>query len=412
VHKTMGGFARVTNVEALQDFKGVLARFAQECGRALGEVEAEALRTLLHLRQDRVAYWTAQIRVRSELLARAKSQLIRKQVSSVQEHPSVVDERRAVERAKAALEEAELKLKASRRWALVLEREYELFKGACTGLSDAIQRDLPAAIARLERMSRTLTQYQALSSLEVAGVAGPAPSPPPAQEPQAPHAMEDPLEAIRARAARLRALAPSASARASAPPVNRALDRAGAGPAGETTPTRAVSTELAELLGLSGEAPQLASAVVVQAGCLDGRDVALLRCEPMDPEDSGWCVYSADPGAVGGGLLKYRVQDLLERVPAWGPVLALPTGFLAVTSAARPDWVCDAQGEVLWRAEVKPLVSSEPEQGAGAFDVGEATRPTASGAEESPRTAPDSRSTDARAGTPGDAQGSDRGGAP
>ncbi len=400
----MSGFARVTNVEALRDFKGVLGRFVQECGRALGEVEADALRTLLHLRQDQVAHWTAQIRVRSELLARAKSHLIRKQVSSVQEHPSVVDERKAVDRAKAALEDAERKLKASRKWALVLEREYELFKGACTGLSDAIQRDLPTAIARLERMSRTLAQYQALTSLDVAGMSTPQASPGPSQDTSQPGAMDDPLEAIKARAARLRAMVPSASARASAPEVNRALG-AGVGVTDPSLPALSVGTELAELLGLSGEVPAAMAEVVVQAGCLDGRDVAMLRCEPVSAEDSGWCVYPADPGTGGGGLLRYRVQDLLERVPAWGAVLALPMGYLAVTSAAEPDWVCDPTGEVLWRAEAKPMTSSALDRAVSMPDADDAA--TAAGSAGEPRGASggDAESREGRSEQAGELEG-------
>jgi hypothetical protein len=403
----MSGYARVTNVEALRDFKGVLSRFVQECGRALGEVEADALRTLLHLRQDQVAHWTAQIRVRSELLARAKSQLIRKQVSSVQENPSVVDERKAVERAKAALEDAERKLKASRKWAMVLEREYELFKGACTGLSDAIQRDLPAAIARLERMSRTLSQYQALTSLDVAGMATPQASPAPSQDSSQPGAMDDPLEAIKVRAARLRAMVPSASARASAPEVNRALG-AGAGVTDASQQAISVSTELAELLGLSGEVPAATAEVVVQAGCLDGRDVALLRCEPASAEDSGWCVYPADPGSGGGGLLRYRVQDLLERVPTWGAVLALPMGYLAVTSASEPDWVCDPTGEVLWRAEAKPLISSALEQAGSMPDADDSATPAGSEGEPGMASGGDAESRDGAPKEAGEREGRDK----
>ncbi|MFN9133119.1 MAG: hypothetical protein ACK5XO_10625, partial [Phycisphaerales bacterium] len=148
--------ARVTSVEALRDAKTALAKFVHEVSTALGEVDVEAGRTIQWLRMEQVPFWKNQIIRRSELLARARSELLRKQLSSMQENPSCVDERKAVEKAKAALADAEVRLKRTKFWITELDREWTLYRGSITALQDLTQRDAPKGLARIEKLIRTL----------------------------------------------------------------------------------------------------------------------------------------------------------------------------------------------------------------------------------------------------------------
>lgn len=359
----MSGAARITNISALADAKAALARFAHECESALGELDTAALRVMQDLRQDRPAYWAGQVRIRSELLARARSDLLRKQVSSVQDNPSVVDERKALERAKQRLEEAQEKVKACKRWLGLLDREYTLFKGACSGLMDVLQRDMPRGQARLDQLVRAIESYQAVNpndpTLERAalGVAG---------SPDAAQAEGD-------VAAKLRTRSPSDMERLAAPPTGPAAD-----PAADGGRVRA------PLDGRPGDGPILTalamtpspawpeSRAVVVGGCLDGRLVYLQRFEKVSPEDSGWFVgpvgdtlgagggsaagegtadQRAGPArAAGEGLLAHTVADVLRRQPEWAEVLLLPVGYLVIASGAGVEAVYNNANDLVWSA--------------------------------------------------------------
>jgi tRNA A37 threonylcarbamoyladenosine synthetase subunit TsaC/SUA5/YrdC len=101
------------------------------------------------------------IRKKQEEVTMCKSALFRKQItpSANDQKASVVDEKKALQRAMAELEDAERRLKAAKRWSIELERQYALYKGAVQPLSAAVERDLPAAVARINRMIRALDEY-------------------------------------------------------------------------------------------------------------------------------------------------------------------------------------------------------------------------------------------------------------
>jgi hypothetical protein len=101
------------------------------------------------------------IRKKQEEVTMCKSALFRKQItpSANDQKASVVDEKKALQRAMAELEDAEKRLKAAKRWSIEMERQYALYKGAVQPLSAAVERDLPAAVARINRMIRALDEY-------------------------------------------------------------------------------------------------------------------------------------------------------------------------------------------------------------------------------------------------------------
>lgn len=354
VSAPMAGSARITNIAALADAKVALARFAHECESALGEMDTAAMRLLMELRQERPAYWSNQVRYRSELLARARSDLLRKQVSSVQDNPSVVDERKALERAKQRLEEAQEKVKACKRWTALLDREYTLFKGASSGLMDVLQRDMPRGQARLDQLVRAIESYQAVDPTDPSlgraalGVAGTADA----------SAGEGDV------AARLRARSPSDVERLAAPPTGKAVDDGAVRAPGSLLGDGPILTALA----MTPTPAWPESRAVVVGGCLDGRLAYLQRFEKLSAEDSGWFIgpvgdaMSASTAAAGEGLLAHTIDDVLRRRPAWREALLLPVGYLVIASGTGIEAVYNNANDLVWSA-IDQASGSEPTPG-------------------------------------------------
>jgi hypothetical protein len=158
--------ANITSVQVLDDFKVAVIKFVEESALALNESEGEITRTLNWIQRDCQTYWTKIIRKKQEEVTMCKSALFRKQItpSPNDQRASVVDEKKALQKAIAQLEEAERCLKNAKKWAVELERQYAIYKGAVQGLSAATERDLPNAIARLSRMARALDDYLRMPS--------------------------------------------------------------------------------------------------------------------------------------------------------------------------------------------------------------------------------------------------------
>jgi hypothetical protein len=191
--------ANVLSIDVLQRFRVALIRCQEELAAALAEADSEVDRAVAWVERDRILHWRQRVQRLSEEVNDARSALFRKQTvtSSKDSKPSVVDEKKALERAKAMLEDAERRGQRSRSWASALPRDQSLYKGGVAALATIVDRDLPAAIQALERMSIALERYgrdQApdleklldqpgatdAASMRRAGDA----DPPPSQEPQ------------------------------------------------------------------------------------------------------------------------------------------------------------------------------------------------------------------------------------
>ena len=151
--------ARVHSMQALRDMKAAVADFAESVSRTLTSVDADINRITQWLSQDRPAYWKLQLRKREEAVAKIQGDIMRKRIIAAPEPASIVEEQKALEKAKRRMESAQRKLEAVRRWAPVWEREALLYKTACRGITEAIHRDMPAAAVRLETLMRSLEAY-------------------------------------------------------------------------------------------------------------------------------------------------------------------------------------------------------------------------------------------------------------
>src|SRR5436190_530730 len=113
----MAEASRVTSIDALRLARVALLEFKAEAEAALLEAEGAIQRALLWLHHDQLAHWQRELRVRQELLTRAKSDLYRTQVAQADMAARAsVDQKKAVEHAKRRVEEAERKLELVKRW--------------------------------------------------------------------------------------------------------------------------------------------------------------------------------------------------------------------------------------------------------------------------------------------------------
>lgn len=163
--------ARVTSIDALRDFRAALIDFADTARGALGEALSDVQRTSWWIQHDMRDHWQRELKSRQNKLAEAKTDLARAQM----QQKSDVLERKAVQAWVRRVEEAEEKLRAIKRWAVAMEREQMIFRGQCSGMSAAIDGELPKTIAWMERMIDSLQQYIALQAPQMAPPAEPMP---------------------------------------------------------------------------------------------------------------------------------------------------------------------------------------------------------------------------------------------
>ncbi len=380
----MSESAHVTNVDALRDFKRSAERFIAEITGALSEVDSSAQRTLSWLSHDQLPWWQQQVRVRQQKIAQARSDLLRKQLSSMQDDPSCVDERKALERAKESLATAEEKVREVKKWLVHVDREYTLYRGAVSALSDVAQRDMVQACLRLVGMIRRLEEYaqigqqppstagssiaEVMSGMDADGSTNPeqneelSESQPQGQEAGESNNVAEANEDGSSSSempdllARLRRLCPSAQARASAPinpalvrPWSVSLDRA---PGRMLAPTCADGAfDVLAGAGEPGFPPTTAAGqasdeqtLTLGAGVLDGRDWFLTRQSPADARDTGIFIGTVEFIATGDtsqGLVRVPISWFLKLRPWAGPLLSLPIGYLSVIIAGSLAAVLD-----------------------------------------------------------------------
>lgn len=172
----MARYARVESIDALQSFKVALVKFTETAAVALTDADSEVTRTLHWLENEQLAFWQTQVRKRTELVERAREAVRSKKYlpDAFGRQPSAVDEEKALRVAMARLEEAQQKLVATRRYAGVLKKEIENYKGGVHRMLTQVEADLPAAVAHLSGLLASLREYVAAGPASAASQAGSA----------------------------------------------------------------------------------------------------------------------------------------------------------------------------------------------------------------------------------------------
>jgi hypothetical protein len=325
--------AKVTSIAALREFRPALIKFIEEARASLTAAESEALRTLEWLRNDRQSHWKREIRLRTDDIVRCKTELFNKQRSATGDPRSAVEERKALDRAKARLEEAQQKAEHTKRWLRQLEKEHMQYKGIAQSLSSQITALEDRAMFDLDRMATALEDYVALTAPSV--YSGDEQTTQTLASGFSSSFANTPGQtAIPSPVRHFRQATPTPGRRRRA--EERTLD-----PGWPLFQLARVEAQLQAdaLAGLHPPPPPSPEQwITASPEALASPDLYLERCEPTEDADSGWYLAALEPGIdptpERRELDRLRVADLLARRPDLAPALGLDRGSLLVVRGA------------------------------------------------------------------------------
>lgn len=325
--------AKITDIEALRDLKAALAVFAEEVRTTLSGVDAEVGRVGQWLTHERPAHWKHEIRRREDKVQAAKAAIAAKQLARAPEPVSVAQERKDLQRAQSTLDEGQHRAAAVKRWASVWDREAQLYKSSCSGLTETLERDVPMGISRLERMMQALEAYLRVSGEETAdqlaqGLESGAPT--------------DTSEGAVKHAA-LRAFDPPPADRAQIPATPVKDLRWNAGPIGYD------DRESLGRLAIAGTAPPNDAKIVLAWRATEAASYLLSRVQIPPAGDSGWYLGPLDRPEATGGLRATSVGSLVTEWPWIVEALRLAPGSLIIVKAGTVAAVLDGNDRDVWR---------------------------------------------------------------
>lgn len=157
----MGDQVKVSDVQTIEQFRAHYATAVEAFGLALQDAESDVERTLVWLEAEINPYWHKELRRAQDQVVICKSALFRKQEikSTPDARPSVVSERKALDKAKRRVELCEEKIRYVHRWRSELPKQAIVFKGALSPMAAVLDRDGPAILAMLRRMTEHLEEY-------------------------------------------------------------------------------------------------------------------------------------------------------------------------------------------------------------------------------------------------------------
>ena len=167
----MSDTAHIDSIDVLREFRVALLKFSEAADSALGDADSDVRRTLTWLENEQSAYWDGQVRKRQDLVTRAAEKLREKRIfkDATGRIPPAVDEEKALRLAKQRLDAAMEKQVLVRKYARMMQKVIQDFKGAIQPLGTHIAYDIPVAVARLDKLAALL---QAYTELAPAGASG------------------------------------------------------------------------------------------------------------------------------------------------------------------------------------------------------------------------------------------------
>src|SRR4051812_11353008 len=173
--------ARVSSIDALESFRASLIVFLTRAHQCIDQVGDEIRRTRVWVQHDQREFWDREIRRRQRVLAQAEQELLTARLSNLRDNIKFQQE--AVRKARAAVHEAEEKIRNLKIWARDFPHVIDPLARRIEGMREYLDLDLPKALAFLVQAQRTLSDYADLGPARP--VTSPA-TPAPAQEEQTP----------------------------------------------------------------------------------------------------------------------------------------------------------------------------------------------------------------------------------
>lgn len=167
--------AHVTSLDALEGFRSRLIVYVSQARPALEEVAAEVMRTRVWLETGQRTYWQEQLIRRRKQLERAQQALFSSRLGPLRRESAA--DQMAVHRAKAALDEAEERLRTIKKWAREFDTRFQPLLKQTEKLHTVLTQDMVKAVASLTQALNSLAAYAELKpppSIEPAPAAGAA----------------------------------------------------------------------------------------------------------------------------------------------------------------------------------------------------------------------------------------------
>ena len=156
----MSSQADVRSIDALKDFRAVLALYSEEAQGAIGAVKMEARRTVQWLHHDRKMYWSEQIKRRREAVATARAEVARRRLAKTPDHtPAMSEQKELLRKAEAGLREAEMKVALIKKWEPTLQLAVLELHASIRRIGDLSGTDVPRASMLLSRLVDALEAY-------------------------------------------------------------------------------------------------------------------------------------------------------------------------------------------------------------------------------------------------------------
>ena len=149
--------ARVTSLEVIESFRAKLIIYREKAGRVLDEVNDDVMRTRLWLQAERPAHWQNQIRRLTHELEQRQQELFSAQLSGLRD--SSYAQQAAVQKARRAIHDAGEKLKTTKQWHRQYDQRVEPLGRQVEKLRHTLGNDLGQAVAWLNEMTKTLSEY-------------------------------------------------------------------------------------------------------------------------------------------------------------------------------------------------------------------------------------------------------------
>ncbi len=149
--------ARVRSLDALTAWRSSLIVFQTKARRGVSQVTDEVKRMRQWLETVQRPHWEMEIKKRSRKLDQANQELITARFSTLR--ATLMTQEQAVRKAKAALAEAEDKLRKTKRWCQDYDRVVQPLTKKLENLHYYLENDLPKGIHLMEQLVRALEGY-------------------------------------------------------------------------------------------------------------------------------------------------------------------------------------------------------------------------------------------------------------
>lgn len=149
--------ARVASIEALEVFRTALVRYQARATQALDDVNGDVKQMREWLAFDRRIHWQGEVKRRTRKLEQAEAELMTSRFSGLKDDHSA--QQMAVKKARRSVDEAEEKLKLTKRWARDFDSLVAPASRQLDSLRERMATSFPKAISGMGETIGVLRDY-------------------------------------------------------------------------------------------------------------------------------------------------------------------------------------------------------------------------------------------------------------